>query len=170
MLTESARSLATTINGPLQAAMQAGMGIGGLLLGLLLARHHERGLLIGVPLAGAAAVACFPLGHDHRLIELLLALLGGVGFAGTLPITIAMAQRLLPHRTGLASGLMMGGAWGLAGVGPIAVQKLVPVVGMQGTFWVTASLLGLSGVLGMVAPLRELAGHAREDNAQEMGV
>lgn len=155
---EGVRSLATTFNGPLQAAMQAGMGLGGLGLGLLMGRRHEKLLLVGVPILGGAAIACFPLMRDARVPELAIALLGGVGFAGTLPISIAMAQRLLPHRAGLASGLMMGGAWGLAGAGPLVIQQLVPSIGMSASFAVTAGVLVFSGVLGLVPPLRDLAG------------
>ncbi len=123
-LTDALRADASQMSGPLQAAKQVGMGVGGLLIGLYLSRRHERGMLIGVPLVGAVFLALLPhtgewtrLGDTGGMLALLLCMLAGVGYAGVMPTTIALAQRLLPHRTSLASGLMMGGAWEVAELG-----------------------------------------------------
>lgn len=166
-LTMATRSASTLINGPLQASMQAGMGLGGLALGALLARAHEGRALVVVPMLGAGAIACFPLlsvglGEDGQLpwAGMLVALMAGLGFAGLMPTTISLAQRLLPHRAGLASGLMMGGAWGLAAMGPPAALGLVRAVGLQGAFLATACVLAVSGALAWGGPLRRLAGRA----------
>jgi MFS family permease len=88
----------------------------------------------------------------------VVAFLAGVGYAGVMPLTIAMAQRLLPHRTSLASGLMMGGAWSVAAIGPPLVQWiLVTLEGQTGSatsamawcFVLVAGLLALSGLLAL---------------------
>jgi hypothetical protein len=71
------------------------------------------------------------------------------------PLSIAAAQRLLPHRTTLASGLMMGGAWSLALVGPPLAQW---IFGLTSSLTITASIfagvLMLSGVMIAFIPRR----------------
>lgn len=143
------RAQASRINGPMQAAMAIGMGISGLAAGFVRVRH-EKALLVLVPVLGAAATALFP--HAGSAGAFILAALAGVGYAGVIPITISLAQRLLPHRTGLASGLMMGGAWALAAVGPPLAEALAAHAGLAGAFHGVAALLLLAGGLGLALP------------------
>lgn len=166
-LTEAVRQSASTINGPMQGAMQIGMAAGGLSAGAFLRKHHERRALVVVPIVGALAIIAFP--HAGAIAEglaapgvlsalaFVLAMATGVGYAGTVPVTIALAQRLLPHRTGLASGLMLGGAWGFAAVGPPLAQWLIGAVGLTPAFLVTAALLAAAGLLSLALPGRLLA-------------
>jgi FSR family fosmidomycin resistance protein-like MFS transporter len=156
VLDESVRHAASLINGPIQASMQAGMAIGGLAAGALLRRHHEKAALVAVPVAGGVAIAVFPFaGASWGAYGLALAT--GIGFAGMVPVTIALAQRLLPHRTGLASGLMMGGAWGVAGVGPPLAQWIEREWGLAIAFAAAAALLCAAGVLSAALSSRLLA-------------
>ncbi len=147
-LSPGLRTEASGINGPLQAAMQLGMGVSGLLAGVLLRRHHERSALVGLPILFAGAVAAFPHVGTGVARGLCVAA-AGVGFAAVMPLTIALAQRLLPHRTFLASGLMMGGAWSVAAAGPPVVQHLIDR-GVEFTtiFAVVSALLAGSGLVG----------------------
>lgn len=159
VLTESVRESASTINGPMQGAMQIGMAVGGLSAGALLRKHHEKAALIVVPLLGAIAVAGFPfvgwfaesvgIAKVTSTLAFALAVATGLGYAGVVPVTIALAQRLLPHRTALASGLMMGGAWGFAAIGPVTAQKLVDLFGLTIAFFVTAGVLCVAGLLSL---------------------
>jgi len=146
------RADSATRSGPLQAAMQAGMGLSGLTLGFLITHKHEKRTLVVVPMLGALAVAALP--YSSGVWAYLLTGLCGVGFAGVIPLTIAMAQRLLPHRTSLASGLMMGGAWALAGIGPIVAQRLYDTLGVQRAFLAVAGLLLLAGLVSIALPAR----------------
>jgi FSR family fosmidomycin resistance protein-like MFS transporter len=146
--TESLRSQASTLNGPLQAAKQAGMGLAGLAAGWLLRSHHERLALIFVPLLGAAAIAAMP--HvSGTTAALAITALAGVGYGGMIPVTISLAQRLLPHRTGLASGLMMGGAWSIASIGAPIAQSLADTFGLPTAFAAIAAACALSGLLAL---------------------
>jgi MFS family permease len=129
--------------------MAIGMGVSGLAVGLARTRH-ERALLIMVPALGAIAVALFP--HSGPSAAYLLSALAGVGYAGVIPITISLAQRLLPHRTGLASGLMMGGAWAIAAAGPPLAELLLWYGGLPGAFYAVAGLLLVSGLLSLALP------------------
>jgi len=152
VLDEHTRSVASTIGGPLQAAMQIGMGAAGLAAGAFLRARDERTALVVIPMLGMLAIAAFPLVESPAAAFVLTAL-AGAGFAGVLPLTISLAQRLLPHRTSLASGLMMGGAWSVAAIGPPLAQAIYQRSGQGPAFWCTAGLLGLAGLLGMlIAP------------------
>ena len=155
--------LASKINGPLQASMQVGMGAAGLAAGIVLRAHHEKGALIAVPCAGALAVVAFPLatlvdpgGGVALGMAFVLAILAGAGYGGMIPVTLSLSQRLLPHRTGLASGLMLGGAWCFGAVGPPLASMLTNGVGAWGgigldwAFVAVGGLLLVSGGAGVV--------------------
>jgi MFS transporter, FSR family, fosmidomycin resistance protein len=147
-------------NGLMQAAMQFGMGCGGIALGALLTWQWEKRALVAIPLAGAGFIALFP--HTDRLaatapgavlpLALLLAAIGGIGFGGMIPVSIAIAQRLLPHRTSLASGMMMGGAWGFAAAGPFLARWLERQIGLDASFAVVAGLLVAPAALAAFIP------------------
>lgn len=167
-LDPAVRANASMINGPLQAAMQVGMAAGGLALGAMLAPKHQRTGLILVPCIGIAAIALFPFIDDVATGPALLALawtvavLTGIGYGGLVPVTISLAQRLLPHRTSLASGLMMGGAWSIAAIGPPLAQLAVDHLGLAAAFGLVALLLAVSIALAIALPrglIRELSAH-----------
>ncbi len=128
-LTKAAGLQASALNGPLQGMMQVGMGAGGITLGFVLAARFEKAAFVLFPVLGAAAIALIPAAGrlgDSLVIPSVFALgvVSGVGFGSVIPVSMSLAQRLLPHRTSLASGLMLGGAWSLAFVGPL-VAKVV---------------------------------------------
>jgi len=141
---------ASAINGAMQAAMQVGMGGAGLAAGWFLRSHHEKAALVAVPMLGAAATALIP--NASVPAGFALTVLAGVGFGGLVPVTIALAQRLLPHRTSLASSLMMGGAWAFAGVGSLAAERLHHALGLHSAFVATAAALALAGLLSLLLP------------------
>lgn len=158
-LDQTLRIQASTLNGLMQGALAIGMGIGGLWIGTTLRVRHEKAALVLVPTLGAGAVLALP--HTVGPAAFALAVLCGIGFAGVIPLTIALAQRLLPHRTSLASGLMMGGAWMVASVAPPVAQRLIREIGLVHSFELTGALLLLAGVLALPLPgrlLRETAG------------
>jgi MFS family permease len=149
-LTDAVRIDASQLNGPLQAAKQIGMGLGGVALGWWFHVRHERALLVAMPLLGAATVALLP--YTAGWTALLVCAIAGVGYGAVVPMTISMAQRLIPHRTSLASGLMMGGAWAVASVGSPISQSLAERYGLERAFLVVAVSLLLASVLGLFIP------------------
>lgn len=163
MLTPEARLLSSEVNGPLQAGMQLGMGVFGLALGALVPARRSRLAMVLTPCVGAAGVALMPWSESAAVAFLLCVVVGG-GYAGTMPASIAAAQRLLPHRTTLASGLMMGGAWALACVGPPLAQWMYDLrllegranLGVVGA--VFAGVLAASGLLVLLIPRRLIDG------------
>ena len=158
-LTQQLGAEASSLNGWLQASKQGGMGLLGLLAGAMLPLHRAKLALVLLPLLGSGVIAAFPtitksVPGSERWVALVLAAVAGIGFGSIIPVTIAMAQRLLPHRTGLASGLMMGGAWVFAAAAPIVIERVTEIdgVGLDGAFVVLGVFLGLSTVLSALLP------------------
>lgn len=149
-LDEGLRTRASMMAGPLQAALQIGMGVGGLALGALVTPRWEKAALVLAPSAGALAVVAMP--YAPWPLGFVAAVACGAGFAGTIPLTVAMAQRLLPHRTSLASSLMMGGAWAFAAAGPWVAQWLIGVVGLNGAFAASGGMLLAAGLVSLGLP------------------
>ena len=159
-LTEALGLRASAFNGLLQGSMPIGMGVGGLAAGFLLRAHHEKVALVLVPMFGAAAIMLAPMAGDLRAgvipAAMGIAMLAGLGFGAMVPVAISLAQRLLPHRTGLASSLMLGGAWMFAAFGPFFVDWAESRVGLRGAFMLTAAILLLSGLIGIALPGRTI--------------
>lgn len=177
---------ASQLNGILQASMQVGMGAIGILLGFTLAARFEKLAFVGLPILGSIALFMIPRagmiadGADVP-IAIGATILTGVGFGAVIPVSISLAQRLLPHRTSLASGLMLGGAWMLAFVGPIIAElvhkgfaskpntpgfvldaigmlpedlsaRLIAGMGLDAGFTATAVALFLAGLVALLLP------------------
>jgi len=150
VLTDAVRIDASQLNGPLQAAKQVGMGLGGVALGWWFHVRHERALLVLMPLVGAVMVAALP--YTDGAMALTMCALAGLGYGAVVPMTISMAQRLIPHRTSLASGLMMGGAWAVASVGSPISQWLSERFGLETAFLAVALSLLLASLIGLMIP------------------
>jgi FSR family fosmidomycin resistance protein-like MFS transporter len=134
---------AAPVVGNLNAAMIFGMAIGGILAGRFVKPNRERWPMIWVPVVFAPVVALFP--YMTIQVSYIFAALAGIGFSSMIPISIALAQHLLPHRAYLASSLMMGGAWTVATVGPRFAELGVNHLGLNTTFLLTGAVLAVSG-------------------------
>ncbi len=154
---------ASGVNGWLQASMQVGMGVAGLALARLVRAGHERPLLIWMPVVGALPLFVIPWamhafegagGHPAWTVPIVFALIvvAGIGFGGIVPVTIALAQRMLPHRTSLASGLMMGGAWFVAFMGPVLGKWFTSWLGEAGAWHATGAMLLVAGLISVAIP------------------
>lgn len=137
--------------GNLNAAMLTGMAIGGMLAGVLVRPGKEKRPLVVVPILFAPVIGLFPFLPIEA--GYVLAILAGVGFSAMIPVTIALAQQLMPRRTNLASSLMMGGAWAVAMLGPACAEFGIARFGLQTTFLATAATLALAGLVCL--PVRE---------------
>ena len=142
---EQIAKAAAPVVGNLNAAMIFGMAVGGILAGRFVRPNHERRPMIWVPIAFSPVVALLPLLPIEA--SYVFAALAGIGFSSMIPISIALAQHLLPHRAYLASSLMMGGAWTVATVGPRCAELAVTHVGIDGAFLLTGGVLALSGLV-----------------------
>lgn len=144
------KTIATTgspVVGNLNAMLIVGMAIGGVSAGALIRPGREKWPMTFVPIVAAPLIALFPwMGFIGGYV---LAAAAGFGFAAMVPVSISLAQRLLPHRTSLASALMLGGAWTLAFIGPRGAEYCLSTlkIGLPATFAITAALLAISGIL-----------------------
>ena len=135
------------INGNITALMLAGMAIGGVSASWSIRSGREKWPMVLLPLVFAPIIVLYP--YAGIRVGYVMAVLSGIGFAAMIPLTISLAQRLLPHRTTLASGLMMGGAWSIAYFGPGGAEWCMGRLGMslEMTFLLTAILLVASGLI-----------------------
>lgn len=147
---EPAAKLGAIFCGELNALMMLGMGAGGLLAGILIRPGREKRSFVIVPVLLAPAIALLPF--TGRAGNYALAFAAGVGYASVIPVAISAAQRLLPHRTSLASSLMMGAAWAVAAVAPPAAQGCLEAFGIGPSFFAVAGLLALSGLVAVLLP------------------
>jgi FSR family fosmidomycin resistance protein-like MFS transporter len=100
--------------------------------------------VVGLSMAGSAPLLAGFL-MTTGWVSIVLLFLGGVFLLLTIPVNVVMAQELAPSQGGIVSSLMMGFAWGVAGI------TAVPLIGWAGDHF------GLQTVLWGVA-LTPLAG------------
>jgi len=144
----SAEQVATTsapLVGNLNASTLAGMALGGLLAGMLVRPGREKWPLVLVPILFAPVIVLFP--HLPLSAGYLLAAMAGVGFASMIPVSIALAQHLMPSHPNLGSSLMMGGAWAVAMLGPRCAEFSATKYGIPTTFYLAAATLALAGIV-----------------------
>lgn len=90
--------------------------IGSILGGYFSDRYGRRATIIASSLLSAALFAVFLRSGSGHLSWAILAL-GGAAFQAAFPVSIVFAQELFPRSAGMASGMMMGLAWGVGGLG-----------------------------------------------------
>ena len=136
--------------GSLNACVMAGAATGGLCAGFLVRPGREKWPLVVLPCAVsplAAGLAFLPVEWSYVVCFFV-----GVGMFSMVPIVIALAQRMLPHRTHLASAIVLGGPWVPAMCGPRLAEWSLGALGQTQTFILIGVGLFVSGTV--VLPLR----------------
>jgi FSR family fosmidomycin resistance protein-like MFS transporter len=130
------------VAGGLAVFLFGGIGtIGGVSGGTLSDRFGRRNVLAFSLVLGAPLLYAF-VRTQGPLAYVFLAC-GGIALYLSAAITIVMAQELMPHRASVASSIVMGLAWGTAGLSLTGVGALADVFGLERTLiWV----LGLAVV------------------------
>ncbi len=172
-------ALAAKLSGNLAAAMTVGMGVFGLLVGRYVKPGREKVCLVGVSLAGALSMGTLSMVGNWGVGAGLgywpaygMAVLCAIGFGATIPLSISMAQRLLPGNTGLASSLMMGAGWAVSALAPVIAPVFLgasikaapslPAGRIDAAFmWFASLLLGSALLSAMMSgkTLRAIADH-----------
>ena len=100
--------------------------LGGVLGGHLSDRWGRWPITVGALWIGMAATLGFLV--SSGIVSLMLLLIGGGLLNASNPVIVTQAQELLPQQTGTASAVVMGVAWGVAGL-------LVNLVGLLADAW-----------------------------------
>ena len=77
---------------------------------------------------------------------------GAALLLSTLPVNVVMAQKLVPQQTSMASALMMGFAWGMAGLAIPVVGALADRIGLGSALLLVVCLLSLGFLISLFVP------------------
>ncbi|AGE22162.1 MULTISPECIES: MFS transporter [Geobacillus] len=130
------------------AFMIAG-AIGTLAGGPIADRFGKRNLMIW----STVGTAPFALALPHAPLPLALPLLLVAGFVLSLSFAtfVVYAQELLPNHVGMASGLIVGLAFGMGALGAVVLGKIADLSSL-GTLMLLCSVLPLFGILAVWLP------------------
>lgn len=128
-----------------------GAGALGTLLGGLLADRFGQRRVLMLSLVGALPALLLFVGVPGP-IALLTGALYGMLADSSLSITLVMAQRALPGRTGMASGFILGLGFVTGGIGVPLVGRLADQVGMPMALSSLSVLLVLAVALALLIP------------------
>lgn len=151
---------AASLTGVLFATMSLGMGVAAMAAGRKVRTGHEKGVMVALPLIMAPLIGLMgmvdPAGTSAVWLMGALAFATAAGYASAAPLAISVAQRLMPGSTGMASSLMMGGAWAVSAVFPYLTNWAMGYGGLSAGYWLLAGFLALNGLLSMRLPSRLL--------------
>lgn len=91
-----------------------------------------------------------PAGFPALTLTLLFLLGAFIGIAN--PLGVAHGQELVPGRTGLVSGIMMGWAWAFGGISPAILGILArqPALGPLGALWWLGTAIGAAIIFAIL--------------------
>ena len=145
--------------GRANATMIVGQAIGGLTAGALIVMGKEKWPLVLTPILFSPALASLAF-LEPGMAGYVACFFVGVGFASMTPVAISVGQRLMPYHTSLGSGIMLGGAWAVASLGPRLAEFLIQRFDLKTALLTTAWLLACSG-LAALGLKRESLEHRR---------
>lgn len=123
--------------------------IGTLAGGPLSDRFGKRNVLIFSLLASLPLTLLTPYVSGYWTYPLLF--LSGLIMLSSFSVTVVYAQELLPDRVGMVSGLIIGLAFGMGGMGAVVLGKLADVYSLYAVISL-CSLLPLVGLIGFLLP------------------
>jgi FSR family fosmidomycin resistance protein-like MFS transporter len=145
------------VAGRANAVMFVGQAIGGLVAGTYIAAGREKMPLIFTPILFSPAIMALAFTKPGWW-GLAACFLVGISFSSMTPVTISMGQRLMPNHTNLASGLLLGGAWVIASIGPMIAEVVIQRFDLGTAIISCGCFLALSGIVAMGLNSRSLAG------------
>ncbi|MDI3280934.1 MAG: MFS transporter [Bacillota bacterium] len=116
--------------------------------------YGYRPVMIGGLLGTVAAFLGFLVAPSPALAVVFLVAAGALILA-PLPVAIVAGQRLIPHRAGMASGMMMGFAWGLGGLGATLTGRLADLWGISAALRTVIWLLVPAALFVLTLPGEE---------------
>ncbi|KAB7706233.1 MFS transporter [Bacillus aerolatus] len=125
-------------------------GVAGTFLGGPLADRFGRKNLLVFSMLGAAPLAAI-LPYVPLAAVLPLFLLIGFILLSSFSVAVVYAQELLPNKVGMASGLIVGLAFGMGAIGSVVLGVLADSIGLK-FIMILASLLPLLGISALWLP------------------
>jgi len=129
------------------------MGAVGTFVGGPLADQFGKRNVIIYSLLAATPLALI-LPYVGPLLAIILLALLGLIVMSSFSVAVVYAQELMPGNIGMVSGLIVGLAFGMGGIGSVALGSMIDWVGLTPTM-VTISLLPLLGLLSYMLPTDE---------------
>jgi FSR family fosmidomycin resistance protein-like MFS transporter len=128
--------------------------LGTVMAGPFADRVGARPLILGAFVLSVPLAVLFLMTQGGTAL-LVLGLFGAV-LTSTFPMTVVLAQQYMPRNTGLASGLVVGFAIGMGGVGVGALGWMADRFGLPTVLWTCALLpiTGLAAALFLPRPRR----------------
>lgn len=156
--------------GVLLAANPAGVVVGGLLLGRLVAPGRRERLVVPLVLlslapllAGGFVVALVGASWTSFTTLLALLFLSGLGSAWLIPLNIAFVQATPAAYRGRAFGVAVSGLYGVQGIGALAA-------GLAAEGVAPSTVLALCGGIGMIAVAPALVAYRRTQDRSSVAI
>jgi MFS transporter, FSR family, fosmidomycin resistance protein len=150
--------------GSLAATIILAGAVGTLLGGGLADRVGQRRVIVATLLLAIPALLLYVSFPGRQ--GLLLAALVGFFCDASLSITLVMAQRLVPGRVGVASGVILGLGFVTGGIGVPITGRIADLFGMQVALASLTVLLALGSLVALTIPTgRETARESPVDPA-----
>ncbi len=148
--------LSASSYGLLAALLMGGSAVGGVTGGLLADRFGQRRVLATAMLLAAVPIGLYPELGDSGW-RYLITPLSGAFTGASHSIVLVMAQRLLPRRRGMASGLILGFTFASGSVGTLVSGFQADRFGFGAFFYTTAGIalvaMTLTLLLGRLWPV-----------------
>jgi len=122
-----------------------GGSVGGFAGGSLADRFGGRAIIIASMIGSVPFLALFVFAHG--VLSAAGLFLGGLMLLFTIPVNVVMAQELVPSQAGTVSALMMGFAWGTAGLVFIPLTGWVADISSMQTAFSALIAFPLAGFL-----------------------
>ena len=140
--------------GPLVTTIILAGAVGTLAGGALADRVGQRRVILLSMVLTIPALVLF-VGVPGPLAFVFGALFGII-CDSSLSVTLVVAQRLLPGRTGMASGVILGLGFITGGVGVPITGLVADAIGIQGALLLLGVLLAAGTLLGLTVPVDEV--------------
>jgi len=156
------RGLGADWYGLVLAGFMAGSAVGGVLGGISADRWSAKGTLVTtLALAPLPLWLYLQLPLDHPLVLALMVVAGGL-LGAQHSILVIMAQAMLPHRMGLASGLVLGYMFTAGALGSLATGVLADRLGLERVLEALPLVIVGALLCALVLPRRRLLEAAAE--------
>jgi len=133
------------------AVMLVAGAAGTLVGGRLADRIGRRPVFAVSTLAIAPLVVAFLAAPTQAVAVPVLAVIGAMIIA-TFSVTVVMGQEYLPNRIGIASGVTLGLAIGVGGLGAAGLGLVADAAGLDAVMWILAGVPLLAGALALTLP------------------